>query len=449
MSISDTGTLFSARSHSMQRSYSLVISALLHGTAIALTYCGLVYAPQVSPPLLSEKYAVRHLDLHAPEPLLQQSTPAIALYAAVHSIPVERPAGDGLGASPAASREAFKPTSDSATLLQRDLLHEPVLPAVPPIPAIVIWTPQKTVARTIVLPLPQKATAADVRPALDPPNEAMTLDDVSVAPSAPIAVAASINPSTTSPLVERRLEAAQMVPVTTSPSVEQPTPAAVMSVSDLRMREGTVALPPGSRTASANSSNALTAKPSLRASVEGKGGSAQQIVATTGIAMQGIETAEGAYSTEVIRLPRDGKFGVVLVGSSLEERFPETAQVWAGRMTYTVYLPVGLASNWILQYSLPQRDDASGNKRRVEAPWPYDIVRPAIHPGDIDADALMIHGFVNRSGRFEGLTILFPSEFTQARFVLSALEQWHFRPAMQNGDTSRVEVLLIIPEDPQ
>lgn len=118
-------------------------------------------------------------------------------------------------------------------------------------------------------------------------------------------------------------------------------------------------------------------------------------------------------------------------------------------MAYTVYLHVGLARSWILQYSLPRSDDASsaGNVAHIDAPWPYNIVRPNLQPGAIEADALMVHGFVNPSGRFETLSVVFPQTFPQAEFVLSSLQQWQFRPAMQNGAGARVEVLLIIPEE--
>jgi hypothetical protein len=58
----------------------------------------------------------------------------------------------------------------------------------------------------------------------------------------------------------------------------------------------------------------------------------------------------------------------------------------------------------------------------------------------------MVHGYVNQAGRFETLTIAFPAEFEQAKFVLNALAQWQFRPATQGGQVRRVEVLLIIPE---
>ena len=57
----------------------------------------------------------------------------------------------------------------------------------------------------------------------------------------------------------------------------------------------------------------------------------------------------------------------------------------------------------------------------------------------------MVHGFVNLTGRFEQLAIVFPTEFAQAKFVLNALQQWKFRPARQNGQLAPVEVLLIIP----
>jgi hypothetical protein len=43
--------------------------------------------------------------------------------------------------------------------------------------------------------------------------------------------------------------------------------------------------------------------------------------------------------------------------------------------------------------------------------------------------------------------VVFPSDFSQAQFVLSALRQWRFRPATQNGMVVAVEVLLIIPEE--
>jgi hypothetical protein len=160
--------------------------------------------------------------------------------------------------------------------------------------------------------------------------------------------------------------------------------------------------------------------------------------------------AEGSGNqpaTTHITLPISGQFGAVILGASLKEAYPETAELWSGRLAYTVYLHVGLAKSWILQYSLSREDNAAaaGNIARIDAPWPYNIVRPNIDPGAVGADALMVHGFVNQAGRFEGLRVAFPQEFAQAKFVLDTLAQWQFRPAAQNGQNVKVEVLLIIP----
>jgi len=61
-------------------------------------------------------------------------------------------------------------------------------------------------------------------------------------------------------------------------------------------------------------------------------------------------------------------------------------------------------------------------------------------------DAIMVHGFVNTAGRFENLAVIFPNGLAEARFLLHALQQWQFRPAIQNGQPTAVEVLLIIPD---
>ncbi len=148
-----------------------------------------------------------------------------------------------------------------------------------------------------------------------------------------------------------------------------------------------------------------------------------------------------------ISLPQNGQFGVVVVGSTLQDQYPETSGIWGGRLVYSVYLRLGLAKNWILQYSLPSAADAAkaGNGNRIDAPWPYYLVRPTALPADAYADALMIHGYVNADGHFESPTFAFSPGTADAGTILAALKQWRFRPARQNGQIARVEVLLIIP----
>jgi hypothetical protein len=149
-----------------------------------------------------------------------------------------------------------------------------------------------------------------------------------------------------------------------------------------------------------------------------------------------------------INLPKDGHFGVVVVGSSPSDEYPDAPAIWASRLAYTVYLHVGAAKNWILQYSLPRVVEAATvNGTRPDAPWPYLIVRPHLVPDDFNADAIMVHGFVDAAGHFEHLAVVFPQQFAQTKFLLGSLQQWQFRPAIQNGQMTSVEILLIIPEE--
>ncbi len=133
----------------------------------------------------------------------------------------------------------------------------------------------------------------------------------------------------------------------------------------------------------------------------------------------------------------------------MAEQYPEAAGLWGTRLAYTVYLHVGAPKSWILQYCLPPDAVAANNGvvAHLEAPWPYVVERPELAPGDLDGDAIMVHGFVNASGHFEKLNLVFPASFAQAKFVLDALERWQFRAATQNGLMTTVEVLLIIPAE--
>jgi hypothetical protein len=369
-----------------------------------------------------------------------------------------------------------------------------------------------------------------VQPNLAPPNQEANLADIGVASSLQPKEALPVKPSTTTPVASHTPEPDQKPPETTSDPTAQPTPARVMSLTDVQMKQGTITLPAANETAAAQpatpappkteaqtpagagnpaskaggagtgtgsgqSASKEAEKPATSARASGtaaaKGGSKQDdkkpgdkpgstaksagpgqgdskpaaaaaiAAAANGAAVapaQAAAPASGAGSgadsadepaAERITLPRDGKFGVVVVGSSLEEQYPEIGGIWGGRMAYTVYLHVGLAKSWILQYSLPRSAEAAaaGSVARLDAPWPFEIARPNIDPGAINADALMVHGMVNAAGRFESLAIVFPPDFAQARFVLNTLRQWQFRPATQDGQAAPVEILLIIPDE--
>ena len=472
MRSSRTITLFSDRPEEVLSGSSFLVSILVHGTVIGVVALGILYGPQSR--VVTESYTVRHLELHAPEPRMRASAGSGIAYPGPHRTARTHAPGGKQTAQPAALRLIAQAAPGAQTLVQPKIKSPLTLAREVPVPTAVIWSAEKTVAQTIVPPKPAMPTAADVHPSLDPPNEEVNLADLGISATDLASQKQAILPSTTSPVVVHGPEQAQLAPATTSVSSAQPTPAAVMSLSDLRMANGTVTLPPVNETVSKASpgtpapgqakdpSQTGNGNPDAKADGTGAGQgtgekgdqpepAGNRNVAKTGPA-QGADSGAGnqpAY--DVIKLPKDGEFGAVVVGSSLEDKYPETAELWSGRLAYTVYLHVGLARSWILQYSLSRADDAAagGNIAHIEAPWPYNIVRPNIAPGAIDADALMIHGYVNQAGRFEALAIAFPPEFAQAKFVLDALAKWEFRPATQSGQNVKVEVLLVIPEVPE
>jgi hypothetical protein len=269
-----------------------------------------------------------------------------------------------------------------------------------------------------------------------------------------------------------------------------------MSLSDLKMKDGPVTLPPVNATASKKQEGPVTDGEAEKPSAPGQGNSnsvaggvgagpgAEEPAVANAPVVAAIypSTARSANPdrfaspaqppstpteaktypapasadstggtdppTSHFELPKDGQFGAVVVGATMQEEYPEISGLWGGQLAYTVYLHVGLEKSWILQYSIPRTEDVElgGNTPRLEAPWPFNIVRPNLAPGAINADSLMVHGFVNEAGRFESLAVAFPPDFPQAQYVLSALSQWQFRPAAENGRPAKVEVVLIIPE---
>lgn len=143
-----------------------------------------------------------------------------------------------------------------------------------------------------------------------------------------------------------------------------------------------------------------------------------------------------------ITQPKDGKFGIVVSGSSISDEFPESAGILSGKMVYTVYIRTGLRKNWVLQYCLTK--DTEPNDAAVDAPWPFLMLRP--DPlSTADLDYIVVRGIINCNGRFEQLGLVYPSELSEQEKLLRALRQWTFRPASRDGQAVAVEVLLVIP----
>lgn len=469
---SQINTVFTTPPQSRTEPGSVMVSVLVHGLVFAIGVLIFLKTPRVNDAPVNRRYMTRMVKLQATEPRLQWS-PASA--AAQHASQAETHAtrsGEPQVAAAAPQSLAYR-VSAPITLVQPDMAQNTLLPLKTPIPLVVMWRPPSIPVEKIVPPQRQPKATANVRPSLAMPNHEANVANIELTSSSFVSRTIPIPASTTSPIV---LPGAQLprVPETASNPSAQAAPATVLSVSDVLLTKGTIALPPANQTAAASISDSFAPGRPESASEAGDGakngkqnGSEsgansgdhgnQTETATKSGGENGTETGSNAGpdvspssgsgpSVERITRPKDGHFGVIVVGDEVAEAYPEAAGLWADRLAYTVYLHVGAAKSWILQYCLPRAAQAS-NPIRPDAPWPYMIVTPHLAPGDSDTDALLVHGFIDAAGRFEKLAVVFPSEFAQSKFVLSALQQWQFRPATQNGQSTSVEVLLIIPEE--
>ncbi|MGA2652470.1 MAG: hypothetical protein ABSF28_18185 [Terracidiphilus sp.] len=477
MRSTDTITLFSDQTNTGQKSSSFIVSIILHVGVIALVIYGVLYGPHLKHRVVLERIAVRHLDLQMPDLQTRRSDSSGVNYPgpkkATHaSQPAGKPA-----AEQAPLREVTPAPKGLQTLMQPKKLDVPIDT---PIPTVVLAAPEPKPVTKITPPKPAPPTTAEAKPVLQRPNLEKQMADIPM-PATPLPTPKlPLMPSTTTPVVVHVPDAPQQAPQTSSTSNAEPTPTTVVSLSDLQMKQGTVVLPPANSSAPSSSPGALKQGEGqaqnpftvFPRSAEGRGGTSNGAGAgdskdkansagnSNGGNGAGTRGAPGSSNgsalgteppTQRIVLPKTGVFGSVVAGSSLAEKYPQTEAMWRGRLAYTVYLHVGLSRSWIMQYSLPRDDDAAeaGSVLQLKAPWPFNIVRPTNGAGEMDADALMVHGFVNTEGRFEGLNILVPPDYEGAKLMLESLQQWEFRPAVQNGQKIKVEVLLIIPEEVQ
>ncbi len=438
-------TLFDQSDDTGLKPVTLAASFLVHGLGFAIILFAFAYKPPFAR-VVTDHYDVRKLDLIMPE--MQQ----LAANARPKDLPKTHKAP---APSPAAPPKTALAKLGPQTLVQPDLPKPIQMTQEIPLPQIVIWQASKVQVKHITPPPPKLATS-DVRPSIESPNQELKLADVNVSSSFHPSSKSIVQPSTTSPLTVKAQLETQSAPSTAMQSSLQSTPVQILSLSDLRASNQSVELPPANQTKASDTQGSFGQGQTQNGAI-GQGGnnpSANNSASGTpngGNAAgsnSGTNYGPGRTAT-LIAVPKDGHFGSVIVGNTLQDRYPEVGDVWSGRLTYTAYVHVGLTKNWILEFSLPRNAAPShtGNVARLDAPWPYNIVRPNLEPGSIDADALMVHGFVNQSGRFEALSILIPESFPHAQFVLAALQQWVFRPAVEDGQPARVEVLLIIPDE--
>ncbi len=156
-------------------------------------------------------------------------------------------------------------------------------------------------------------------------------------------------------------------------------------------------------------------------------------------------------NTTLIVRPRTGKYSVVVMGSANLEAYPDAAGILSGKLIYTVYIRAGWRKEWILQYCLPKAVEQAvklrGSAVPIEAPYPFVIYSPDLKLLN-DPDYLIVHGFINSLGRFEHLSTVGEIDSASRELLMSALENWEFRPASRDGEPRAVEFALIIPREP-
>lgn len=425
---------------------SIFLSGICHGLGASLLWFGLIHAPRIRETLITERYSVRHLDLRSSE-LGAGARPNDSYYPRLRS---KKDSKDTDEDRP----EPVLPNIANAveakqTLLQPEFHTRTTLTDAAPIPTVVVWTPELASTKRIVAPITEKPTTIDARPSLDAPNQELNPGDHAITSADLQPKSSDLSPGTTSPIVLRADSVLHLAPTTSSDSPDLPTPTALLSLSDLRMMDGTIILPPVNQIHSVLDSGFLSPAPAAGEQADRPAQGPGEGFNQESEMLSPVSDVADVRTTQHIQMQKDGKFGVIVVGTSLAEEYPQTTQIWSDRVAYTAYLHVGLTKNWILQYAQLRSTEAAGNGSvaRLEAPWPYDILRPNLVSSDLNADALMVHGILNEAGQLESLAVAFPQQFAQAAFVLQALEKWQFRPARQQGKPTAVEVLLIIPDE--
>jgi len=441
-------SLFTTSRFPVYSPVAVVASVSMHAVGAWLIFFAVISAPVVNDDTRSPNLELRHIDLHAPA---QHSK-----YAAFYPHPGLPGAAQANQAPDLAHLRNTDPSHQ--LLVQPDLPLHVEMPKKLAVPAMVLWTPRDLHGpRQILAPHPDKPATADAKPSPESPNREPDLDANGISSTVVSNLDTPLKPSSTVPLRLRNASPSTAPITSITQSQSDPTSAQILSVSDLSADDGPMMLPPINASPSASNSTEATMRATEDSAANSNGaakdavnGQSQGSAAYSANATAAANAGQGsgaALSRTLIQHPANGHFGSVVIGSNLDERFPELGTTWRGRIAFTVNLHLGTARTWVLQYSLPQSEvvAANGQYLRIDPPWPVSIVRPNIPTEAFNSDSILVHAFVTPEGRFEDLSLVFPSDFPQSRFVLDSLAQWSFRPAAQSGQPIRVEVLLAIP----
>jgi hypothetical protein len=370
---------------------------------------------------------------------------------------------------------AVKRPPSNQTLVQLDVPADVVpLPNIP-LPTAVFWSQpnQKRlpIARLAAPPakLPTPVRNPPARPTIDAPNAELAAADVQLA-------SAIVNnrpalpqfPGVTAPVRTPGDPGDQLPQTPLPPSNEQKSPNLVSLPETPVLAREVIIIPPANQVAPASAAgggaggsgaggsvagSGGTAAPGAKAATAPAAGSSQPNAAPNGSGQSassqiGPGVSDFLASLKRIVLPKDGKFGAVVMGSSATGPYSEAQGALSGKILYTVYLRVGLRKNWIMQFGVPKAVErvtaAKGSTTELEAPWPQLILTPA-NATLLDHDYIILRGVLNTKGKFEQLQMIAPRDYPGRELLIATLEIWEFRPAKKDGEDTAVEVLLIIP----
>jgi hypothetical protein len=164
-------------------------------------------------------------------------------------------------------------------------------------------------------------------------------------------------------------------------------------------------------------------------------------------------TARTTPGPVVITRSPTGNFDAMVVQTTPISQYPEGRGLLTGRPIYSVYFSVGTAADWTFYFCIPGEKPASSNTSVVQlgppatpvkAPYPTKLIRPEIVLPSWEKYVL-VHGYVNEEGRFEGLRVVRSIQPGTDQALLASLTGWEFRAATKDGVGVMVEFLLSIP----
>jgi hypothetical protein len=166
-----------------------------------------------------------------------------------------------------------------------------------------------------------------------------------------------------------------------------------------------------------------------------------------------VEIHEFPDGSQEIHYPPDGRFDAVVVQAGAGDLVPEAEDLLTGRPVQTVYLEVGTAREWVLQYCVPSGTAAAqsgmvvslGGPTKMQAPWIRTVALPPRRARS--PKATVFYGKLQPNGHFMDMRALAKPQYQDRPELLPYLEQWEFRPAERDGIAAEIEILLIIPPE--